>query len=103
MTFHTLINGHAESCLTVQDRGLAYGDGLFETFRVIQGKVALFYYHWQRLSISANRLGIPLPFNRVQLENYIDAVVAGENGIVKLILTRGVGGRGFRSSVFSTG
>jgi len=104
MTFHTLINGRTENRITVKDRGLAYGDGLFETFRVIQGQVLLFDRHWQRLSRSAERLGIPLPFSHNQLQGYITEVVSGQNGIAKLILTRGEGGRGYRSpeSVSST-
>jgi 4-amino-4-deoxychorismate lyase len=97
MTFHTLINDRTENGITVKDRGLAYGDGLFETFRVLQGQSWLFDRHWQRLSRSAGRLGIPLPFSRDQLQRYITKVVSGQNGIAKLILTRGEGGRGYRS------
>ena len=31
------------------DRGLMYGDGLFETFRVHDGKPVWWPEHWQRL------------------------------------------------------
>ena len=43
------------------DRGLAYGDGLFETMRAHRGEVPWWREHWSRLSLGAERLGIPLP------------------------------------------
>lgn len=43
--------------ISEQDRGLAYGDGLFETFRVDpSGKIPLLNYHIQRLQLGLERL-----------------------------------------------
>lgn len=43
------------------DRGLAYGDGLFETMRVHRGEVAWWTRHRARLTADAARLEIPPP------------------------------------------
>lgn len=81
-----------------RDRGLAYGDGLFETLRVTAaGQVPLWDRHRQRLLNGARALGIPVP-SAVRLEQQLAQGVAelgGQPGVVKLILTRGVGGRGY--------
>src|SRR5262249_3032461 len=43
------------------DRGLLYGDGLFETMRAYNGKVFALTEHLIRLRRSATVIGIPLP------------------------------------------
>jgi len=75
------------------DRGLAYGDGLFETVRVSAGRPVLMERHWARLSAGCARLGIPeLPFWHDALDDFL----AGRgDGVVKLLVTRGGGGRGY--------
>ncbi|HSR65597.1 MAG TPA: aminodeoxychorismate lyase [Xanthomonadaceae bacterium] len=79
----------------VDDRGLAYGDGLFETLRVHRGVAPWWDAHWSRLAQGARRLGIPLPDPaRVRAES--DALFGdGGDGVLKLQLTRGSGGRGY--------
>lgn len=76
-------------------RGLAYGDGVFETMRAFDGEVHWWPAHRERLSRGAARLGIAMPpadaFDvalRDLLRDYPEAVV-------KLVLTRGTGGRGY--------
>lgn len=94
MTFLTLINGQVEQTVPVTDRGLAYGDGLFETCRIVEGSIPLFDLHWQRLSLGARRLALPLPFDRDSLLSSLLQTVP-ETGLAKLIVTRGSGGRGY--------
>ncbi|WGI26903.1 aminodeoxychorismate lyase [Halomonas alkaliantarctica] len=76
------------------DRGLAYGDGLFETVLLRAGKPVLWRYHTARLAKGCHRLGIPLPCQQA-----LDATWQGgptaEFEVLKLILTRGSGGRGY--------
>lgn len=83
--------------LADNDRGLAYGDGLFETLRVdAGGRVPLWPRHRARLLAGAGRLGIPL--DPARLERGLADTLAGhgEAGVAKLTLTRGPGGRGYR-------
>ena len=84
--------------LDPRDRGLAYGDGLFETLRVTaEGRVPLWAGHHRRLQQGARVLGLPvLPECRYQAAIAEGvAALAGEPGVVKLTLTRGPGGRGY--------
>lgn len=79
----------------VDDRGLAYGDGLFETMRVHRGDVPWWEAHWSRLALGARRLGLPLPdAARVRAEAAALCVDGGD-GVLKLQVTRGSGGRGY--------
>lgn len=78
------------------DRGLAYGDGLFETMRVVAGAVPLLQRHLDRLAAGCDRIrldGIDLD----ELVGRIEACAGSlDDGVVKLIITRGSGGRGYR-------
>lgn len=78
------------------DRGLAYGDGLFETARVHDGLVVWWPVHLARLSEGAARLRIPMPdvaWLNSQLAEFTSQAPA--RAVLKLILTRGAGGRGY--------
>lgn len=77
------------------NRGLAYGDGVFETMRVHHRKLPLWPRHLARLREGASRLGIALAevaFVEARIAELADGV---EAGVLKLLLTRGDGGRGY--------
>lgn len=81
------------------NRGLHYGDGLFETMRVHGGQLPLWPRHLARLREGARRLGIDVP-DVDFIEARIAAHVAGiDTGVLKLLLTRGDGGRGYAPPV----
>ena len=88
------VNGQPESRLPVSDRGLAYGDGLFETIRITPRGPVLLDYHLDRLMMGCKRLQIPLQRHAIESEM---AAWPGMNqvGIIKLVVTRGSGGRGY--------
>jgi 4-amino-4-deoxychorismate lyase len=95
-----LINGKPATSVSVSDRGLAYGDGVFETFRIVSGKLLFADLHLQRLSQGCERLGIALELEQVKAElTSALQLRSPETGIVKLIVTRGVSGRGYRSDL----
>jgi len=82
------------------DRGLAYADGLFETILMGPRGPVLLDTHLARLRRGADSLGIPcadsvLSFWWSEARRRWLAGGRGE-GIIKLILTRGTGGRGYR-------
>ena len=90
------INGRRGTRLDARDRGLQYGDGLFETMRVRRRVIRLLDFHLERVLDGCRRLAIPAPDPR-QLERELARVAAlRPEGIVKLIVTRGVGSRGYR-------
>lgn len=90
------INGQPADCIALADRGLAYGDGLFETIKVRDGRAALLGRHLARLQQGCQRLAIPcdMPVLRDELQAYIQQL---GQGVCKLILTRGAGPRGYSS------
>lgn len=82
-----------ESDIPFDDRGLAYGDGLFETVLVRDGRALLWEAHLARLAEGAQRLGLSLP-GRDRLDRLPALAGPGER-VLKLIVTRGSGGRGY--------
>ncbi|QBQ55413.1 aminodeoxychorismate lyase [Nitrosococcus wardiae] len=92
-----LINGRATSEIEVTDRGLQYGDGLFETIAVVSGRAVLYASHLKRLEADCRRLAIPVPEREV-LDKEVAHLCQGiSRGVLKIIVTRGSGGRGYRS------
>jgi len=90
------INGRRSARIDYRDRGLQYGDGVFETMRVHRGRVRLLEYHLERLDRGCRQLkiaGPPLPGLRRELAR---AAARRSEGVLKLIVTRGHGPRGYR-------
>lgn len=95
------INGVESQLITSNDRGLAYGDGLFTTGLVQQNKLLNFDEHLQRLLLGSKRLGITAP-SKSTLISYIDQAIANiDKGVVKIIITSGSSGRGYARSLES--
>lgn len=92
-----LVDGEAQTGIDPGDRGLSYGDGLFETVAVRLGQPLRWKSHLTRLGEGATRLGIPMPavgLWEADLARLLGAATP-ERVVLKLILTRGVGGRGY--------
>jgi 4-amino-4-deoxychorismate lyase len=84
------------------ERGLSFGDGLFETMLLRDGVAVSVDRHLLRLEIGCLRLGIKPP-NIPLLRGEIDLLTRDHrNGIIKLIVTRGAGGRGYRPAADMT-
>ncbi len=89
------INGCPATSISISDRGLAYGEGVFETIRVNETPV-LFVQHFSRLMRGLSALDIP--FDSVVLEDEVSRYLQHRQyGILKIIVTGGVGGRGYAS------
>lgn len=94
MTARTWFNGRPAESVPVDNRGLAYGDGLFETIAVRDGHPRLLAYHRERLALGCRRLAIAEP---VDLWEPILADLKGD-GVLKVVVTRGASGRGYAST-----
>ncbi|MBQ4810987.1 aminodeoxychorismate lyase [Pseudoalteromonas luteoviolacea] len=78
-----------------RDRGLNYGDGFFTTVKVDSGELSLWDYHVARLQECEQRLGFP-PLDYRNLTNQcIEIAKQRESGFLKVLITRGCGGRGY--------
>ena len=94
----TLINGIAAEYLAADDRSIQFGDGLFETMLVRDGRVIQLAEHLDRLFVSAQRLSMSMPQRPVfidDIEKLIDEA-GSACGVIKLIVTRGRSSRGYQ-------
>ena len=105
--FISLINGEFSNHVSVIDRGLSYGDGLFETMswsylkdKKILG-VEFWERHLERIKEGCSITKIKLPPTEI-LKNYKEKILREclrkgiNNGVLKILITRGVGGRGYK-------
>jgi 4-amino-4-deoxychorismate lyase len=84
-----LVNGVRDAGVSALDRGLHFGDGLFETIACVKGRPRFLPLHLERLEFGCERLQIGAP----NLEE-ITAEVTGlaldvERAIVKVLVTAG--------------
>ena len=94
----SLINGQSIDYLSIADRGLAYGDGVFETVSVVNGKPCLWQKHLNRLLLGCKSLGIAFKdISQLEKEVFLLSRQAKPQGVIKIIVTRGLGASGYRT------
>jgi 4-amino-4-deoxychorismate lyase len=92
-----LIDGRAQDSISARDRGLHFGDGVFETIAVDAGRALCLEHHLARLADGCARLALPAP-ELATLEDECARVCDGaERAGLKIMITRGVSGRGYGS------
>ena len=106
----SLINGKFQDSVSVLDRGLAYGDGFFETmFWTLKDEggvverfgVEFWNEHLNRIKKGCELLKIKFPKEKNilhQREKILRKFYSSgvKSGVLKMIITRGVGGRGYK-------
>ncbi|NCH34773.1 aminodeoxychorismate lyase [Cronobacter sakazakii] len=90
-----LINGIEQGCLSATDRAVQFGDGCFTTARVRDGVVHLLEAHLARLHEGCERLMIPVPDIDTLRNEMRLAAQKQESAVVKVIISRGAGKRGY--------
>jgi 4-amino-4-deoxychorismate lyase len=94
-----LVNGIEQNQIDIENRGLAYGDGLFTTAKIVDGDIQYLSYHLQRLLIGCKKLGLIAP-DLTELSMQLNQVAqAYELAVLKVIITASSGGRGYSRSV----
>ena len=93
-----LINGVVQDTLAANDRATQFGDGCFTTARIQQGQVALLDAHLQRLQTTCEKLHIPFNDWLTLSEEMQRLARPHAQGVLKVTLTRGVGGRGYSAA-----
>ena len=91
-----IVNGIPETRIPAIDRGLQYGDGLFETVTIENGYPCLWRQHTERLLSGCARLGITAPDLNQLHEEVIREIGPEKQGVIKITLTRGPGERGYK-------
>ena len=87
----------AEARVDPADRGLALGDGLFETIRARDGRLLRLAAHCARLRAGADVLDLPVPVSDEALGDALEETLKANaitDGVLRLTLTRGPGPRG---------
>ena len=90
-----LVNGAASGSLPASDRGLAYGDGVFRTLALRDGRLCAWRRQVAKLAADARALGIPCPEESVLRAEVVAATGGAARGAVKIIVTHGGGARGY--------
>jgi aminodeoxychorismate lyase len=87
-----------KAAVSVFDRGFLYGDGVFETLRVTNGKPFRWAEHWTRLQAGTTFLKIRLPFSSDALLDATARLISKNKmaeAVLRLTASRGVGPRGY--------
>lgn len=96
-------NGKRVNSVPINDRGLQYGDGLFETIAIRDGQPRLWAYHMDRLRLGCDTLGFAIPGNEALRADVYQCVqkspLSDGHGVVKIVLTAGIGRRGYGRSL----
>jgi D-alanine transaminase len=85
-----------EAHISHKDRGYYFGDGVYEVFRVYNGKLYAKESHLQRLERSAAAIRLSLPYAEDEIASKLEQLIALENlqeGTVYIQITRGIAPR----------
>ncbi len=96
-----LINGSFNQVISPLDRGLAYGDGVFRTIKVVAGLPEQWPAHYQKLVADCAAINIVCPSAELLMSDWQQLFSAGEDAVAKIIITRGEGERGYKPSAIT--
>lgn len=91
-----ILNGQlverSEAKVDIEDRGYQFGDGIYEGFRIYQGKIFTFDEHIARLFRSAELIDLEIPYSKEQLLQQLTELIAVNqlgDGMIYLQISRG--------------
>ena len=91
-----IVDGIPQETIPATDRGFAYGDGVFRTLALRDGKPRFWARHYAKLSSDCAALGFSCP-SRDVFERDIALIASGSaEAAIKIVVTRGSGQRGYR-------
>ncbi|MEE8427960.1 MAG: aminodeoxychorismate lyase [Gammaproteobacteria bacterium] len=97
-----LVNGRPADTVSVLERGLHYGDGVFETIAIRDGQPCYWRQHQARLMDGCARLGISFADKNALLEDCRLLCTGVSQAVLKIIVTRGTGGLGYNPALAQT-
>ena len=93
-----IVNGVQNDAVSVRDRGLMYGDGIFRTFPLCGGKPLLWPRQYAKLAHDCAALQINCP-PAAEFEQDLALIAAtGPRHVVKIVVTRGESARGYAAA-----
>lgn len=93
-----LIDGNETSLMPAADRGLAYGDGVFRTFRVRHGEALHWGLQYERLASDCRALALEPPAHDLLARELLRLGGDQPEAVGKIVVTRGAGTRGYDPS-----
>jgi 4-amino-4-deoxychorismate lyase len=93
------VNGAAAGSISIRDRGLLYGDGVFRTMLARSGKLHCWSFHLNKLQQDCQALNIQCPPSARLTAELSELLREHPQAVLKLIVTRGQGGRGYAPPV----
>lgn len=93
-----LVNGQVNGVLDPLDRGLAYGDGVFRTLLLHEGRAVCWGRHYRRLRSDCDAIGLQCPPSAILVAELAAAATGLRESAGKIIVTRGAGPRGYALS-----
>lgn len=88
----------SDAVVPVNDRSFLYGDGLFETMRIVHGRPFRLEQHLERFTRGAEFLKIKLPFSPKAIQKFVEQLIEKnelKDAVLRITLSRGVGERGY--------
>ncbi len=92
---NTLINGLPCDTISVHDRGLLYGDGVFRTLLLRHGKIQHWQRHYAKLFADCGTILLPCPAESLLYDELANLIQDAQDGVAKIIVTRGTSQRGY--------
>lgn len=90
-----LVDGVRAECFPVDDRGLMYGDGVFRTIKIVGGRPRWWHEQLAKLADDCAQIGLTVP-DASHWQADLDLLgPCMSDGVLKLIVTRGSGPRGY--------
>lgn len=90
-----LVNGVISDSIAASDRGLAYGDGVFRTLLMRGSRPLHWPRHYAKLEADCGALGMGCPQEPVLAREITQAAQREPDCVLKIIVTRGMGQRGY--------
>lgn len=90
-----LVDGIESATIPADDRGLAYGDGVFRTLALRNGRPQWWPHHFARLAADCRALMLQPPAEQDCREDIRKLALGLPDCAVRITVTRGSGGRGY--------
>ena len=89
------VNGQNQSSIAISDRAIAYGDGIFTTAKIVDGKIQFLSSHISRLVEGCLYLKINFTQSQALVDEIVNIAKNYSSAVLKIIITAGSGGRGY--------
>jgi branched-subunit amino acid aminotransferase/4-amino-4-deoxychorismate lyase len=85
-----------KATISIRERGFLFGDGIFETCKIINGEIFDFHLHEARIHRALKLLKFSAEISDLEKKSYqLIKKNSAENGILRISISRGIGSAGY--------